>query len=130
MDGRDWKDEWLIFCLYLHAGWTMGQIAAILQIGAQSTISSIVRQWALFLNEALGRAMPNPSKAEILRRYPTRFVEEFGHARMTMLLDATDIEMEVSSSGSAQSATYSTCVHSKRLCCARGACFTPQSRAD
>jgi hypothetical protein len=79
-----YQDEWLIFSLYLHAGFTYKQIESLCSVTA-STISDIVRSWATYLDEAFKHTFPNPTKSDILRSFPEQVLFTLGHARVVMV---------------------------------------------
>ena len=74
---------------------------------ASSTISDIVYTWAVYLDSFFSRVFPVPSKLQMLRAYPTRVLASFGHARIFMHLDATEVRAEVPSIKAAHSAMHS-----------------------
>jgi hypothetical protein len=88
-----WKDEFLIFMTVLHAGWTYMQIEAVFQV-SDTMVSDIVHQYSVYLDLFFKKAMPNPTKEEVLRRYPRSFIEKHGHGRIVMILDCCDQGME------------------------------------
>lgn len=105
-----WKDEYLCWSCYVHCGWTEKQTARLFGIG-QSTVSSIVRTWSVYLDQCFAYFFPNPTKPELLRCYPRHFVRMLGHARCGMNLDATDIEGESSRFADSQSVSFSAYHH-------------------
>ena len=65
-----WKDEYLVYCTFVHAGWTEKKIAALFDIG-ERMVSGCVRTWAVFLDSFFQRTMPAPPRSEMLRQYPS-----------------------------------------------------------
>ena len=102
-----WKDEYLAWSCYVHCGWKEKHVARLFGV-AKSTVSDVVRTWSVYLDQALALLLPNPTKPEILRSYPTHFIRIFGHARVAINLDASDLEGQTARYSEAQSASYST----------------------
>lgn len=101
-----WKDEYLAWSCYVHCGWTEKQVARLFGVG-QDAVSDIIRTWSVYMDKALALLFPNPTKAEVLRSYPLHLVRVFGHARIMMNLDASDVKGETARFSESQTASYS-----------------------
>lgn len=88
-----WKDEFLIYCCFHHAGMTNRQIQALMDVSS-GVISNAIRSYADYLDIFFGLAFPNPTRDELRRNYPSSFIETFGHAMIAMILDCTDQGMQ------------------------------------
>eukprot|EP00978_Attheya_sp_CCMP212_P016637 scaffold43752_cov51-Attheya_sp.AAC.6 len=74
--------------------WMYMQIKAVFQV-SDTMVSDIVHQYSVYLDIFFKKAMPNPTKQEVLRRYPQSFIEKHGHGRIAIIiLDCCDQEME------------------------------------
>ena len=104
--GRTWKDDYLTFCIYVRAGTTQEFAAGLCGISA-ARVSDIFHEWAQVLDDALTRWFPRPTRSQMLRRYPNKFIESDGHARSWLLLDAFEIFCEASSNVNVSSSTHS-----------------------
>eukprot|EP00978_Attheya_sp_CCMP212_P016515 scaffold43323_cov103-Attheya_sp.AAC.3 len=74
-------------------GWTYMQIEAVFQV-SDTMVSDIVHQYSAYLEFFFKKTMPNPTKQEVLRRYPKSFIEKHGHGQIAMILDCCDQGME------------------------------------
>lgn len=105
--GLSWKDDYLAFCLYLRCGLTMVAVASLVGIKSESRMSDILHAWAQILDDALCEMFPRPTRSQMLQAYPTRFIEQDGHARCFLLLDAFEIFAQSSSNYNVASSTHS-----------------------
>ena len=64
--------------------------------------------WDTVIVQAFELLLPNPTKPEILRSYPLHLIRVFGHARIMMNLDASDVKGQTSRFSESQTACYST----------------------
>jgi hypothetical protein len=85
----DYKTEWLVYNLYIHAGWTELQIAPLVGAG-YGTIYNIIYFWANLLNDVLSAWFPRVSRSQMLRAYPEAMLRKHGHCRIGPILDATE----------------------------------------
>jgi hypothetical protein len=92
----DYHDQFLLFELYVKAGWTQQHLSIMFDISV-SAVSGYITTWAVMLDAAFARLFPNPTKAELLRCYPTTFVQQFGYADICMLLDGMDLQWQTPS---------------------------------
>ena len=106
MHGPTWKDDYLMFCIYVRAGATQDFTASICGV-SKGRMSDIFHEWAVVLDTALAELFPRPTRSQMLRAYPRRFVETDGHARCYLLLDAFEIFTEQSSNSNVSSSTHS-----------------------
>ena len=102
----NWKDEYLIWSCYVHCGWTERQVARLFGT-TEPVVSDVVRTWSVYLDKVLALVFPNPTKPEILRSYPLHLIRVFGHARIMMNLDASDVKGQTSRFSESQTACYS-----------------------
>jgi len=102
----DWKTEYLLFSVYCRAGLTQEATGALFGI-SDSIVLDIVYQWANFLNDSLSLMFPTPTRSQLLRQYPSHFIQAFGDARDFLLLDATEVWTQKSSMTTAHAVNYS-----------------------
>lgn len=105
-EGMTWKDDFLAWCIYVRAGTTMEFAAAVVAISI-GRMSDIFHEWNNVLDESLQLMFPAPTRSQTLRAYPRRFIEADGHARASLLLDATEVFAQKSSNNNVASATNS-----------------------
>ena len=79
-----YHDQWLIYCLFVRAGFSMIMLRLITDI-AVSYISDIISTWAVFLDQSFAKLFTNPTRSQLLKCYPETFIRKFGHARVVML---------------------------------------------
>jgi hypothetical protein len=103
---RHWKDDYLVFCLYVRCGLTLAAAGSLCGVEVGRT-SDIVHEWSQVLDDALQEWFPQPTRRQMLMNYPTRFIEADGHARCYLLLDAFEIFAQSSSNYNVASSTYS-----------------------
>ena len=103
---RNWKDDYLAFCIYVRAGTTQEFAQSICGISG-GRMSDIFHEWSRVLADALTEMFPRPTRSQLLRAYPTRFLEADGHARCSLLLDAFEVFTQSSSNPNVASSTYS-----------------------
>ena len=101
-----WKDEYLIFSTIHRGGLSQKQAESIFMV-SDTLIGDIVHQYAVYLDRFFEKTMPNPKASEILSCYPDRFIFQFGHARIKMLLDCCDQSFEDPRFRAAHSVLYS-----------------------
>jgi hypothetical protein len=101
-----WKDDYLAFCLYIRAGMTQKAIAGLCGI-SEGRMSDIVHEWAQVMDDALQEMFPRPTRSQMLRAYPSRFIEVDGHARCFLLLDAFEIFIQQATNPNVSSSTHS-----------------------
>jgi len=89
-----WRTEYFVFCCYCHVSLTQSQVAGLFGIKSPSIVSDIVYAWANILNDALKTMFPTPTRSQLLRAYPLRFIRAFGDARAFLLLDATELRAQ------------------------------------
>lgn len=82
-----WKDDYLAFNLYIRCGMTQKMVAGLCGI-SEGRMSDIFHEWAQVMDDALQEMFPRPTRSQMLRVYPSRFIEADGHARCFLLLDA------------------------------------------
>lgn len=103
---RDWKDDYLAYCIYIKSGATQAFVAALCGIGP-TKMSNIVYGWTQFLDDALQRWFPTPTRSQLLRAYPQRFRDADGHTKCFMILDACEFFAQSSSNPNVSSTTFS-----------------------
>jgi len=103
---RTWKDDYLTWCLYVRAGCTSDFVSTLCGI-YDGRMSDILREWAYILDDALQRWFPIPTRSQMLRAYPDRFIEADGHARCYLLLDAFELFCQQASNPNVASSTHS-----------------------
>ena len=102
----DYKTEYLVYSIYVHGGWTESMLSALFGVD-ESVVCDIVTTWANYLDRFFARAFPTPTRSQVLRAYPARVLASFGHARIFMHLDATEVKAEVPKYKDAHSAMHS-----------------------
>ena len=107
----DWKSQYLLFCMYVHAGFSQMQLAVIFKLSGAGLVSDYITTWAVFLDRTMAKVFPNPTKSQILRCYPNNLLAKFGHAKIVSLMDCTDQAMETPNFRGAHSALWSTYHH-------------------
>jgi len=105
-NGMTWKDDYLAFCIYVRAGTTQAFAASLMGISTKR-MSDIFHEWAQVLDDALKSWFPRPTHSQLLRAYPSRFIEAHDNARCFMLLDAFEIFTQESSNVNVSSSTHS-----------------------
>ncbi|KAL7534641.1 hypothetical protein ACHAXR_006013 [Thalassiosira sp. AJA248-18] len=105
-NGMRWKDDYLAYCIYVRAGTTQAFAATLVGI-CVTRMSDIFHEWSQVLEEALVEMFPRPTRSQMLRAYPSRFIEADGHSRCSMLLDASEIFVQQSSNTNVASSTHS-----------------------
>ncbi|KAL7537895.1 hypothetical protein ACHAXR_008145 [Thalassiosira sp. AJA248-18] len=70
-------------------------------------MSDIFHEWSQVLDDALREMFPRPTRSQLLRAFPKRFIEADGHARCNLLLDAFEIFTQASSNPNVSSSTHS-----------------------
>mmetsp|Transcript_23108 Transcript_23108/g.46215 ORF Transcript_23108/g.46215 Transcript_23108/m.46215 type:complete len:198 (+) Transcript_23108:1669-2262(+) len=103
---RTWKDDFLAFSIYLRSGATQEYVACLCGISS-SRMSEILYEWTQVLDDGLQQWFPTPTRSQVLRAYPDRFIEADGHAMCFLLLDAVEIFAQQSSNPNVASTTYS-----------------------
>lgn len=106
----DWKTEWLVYCCYVKCGMNMEQIIPFFGIG-QTKVHNIVYAWANVLCLALREFFPTPTRSQMLRAYPQSMIRKLGHAKIFMLLDATEWFADVASMKSVNAILFSHYKH-------------------
>ena len=104
--GMTWKDDFLAWSIYVRAGTTMDFAAAVVGVSI-GRLSDIFHEWNNLLDSSLQEAFPDPTRSQMLRAYPRRFIEADGHARCFLLLDATEVFAQKSSNNNVASSTHS-----------------------
>lgn len=104
--GRNWKDDYLAYSIYLRSGATQEFVACLCGISS-SRMSEILHEWTQVLDKSLQRWFPTPTRSQVLRAYPQRFFEADNHAMCYMLLDAVEIFVQQSSNPNVSSTTHS-----------------------
>jgi hypothetical protein len=104
--GRNWKDDYLAYSIYLRSGATQEFVACLCGISS-SRMSEILHEWTQVLDKSLQRWFPTPTWSQVLRAYPQRFFEADNHAMCYMLLDAVEIFAQQSSNPNVASTTHS-----------------------
>lgn len=104
--GMTWKDDYLAFCIYVRGGTTQELVACLMGIST-GHMCDVFHEWATVLDDALCRWFPRPTRIQMLRAYPRRFLEADGHARCYLLLDAFEIFTQTSSNPGVASSTHS-----------------------
>ena len=110
----DWKTEWLVYCCYVKCGMNMEQIIPFFGIG-QTKVHNIVYAWANVLCLALREFFPTPTRSQMLRAYPQSMIRKLGHAKIFMLLDATEWFANVASMKSVNAILFSYYKHNSTL---------------
>jgi len=103
---RHWKDDYLGFCIYIRAGTTQAFAACLIGV-SPGRFSDIFHEWCQVLDDALTSWFPRPTRSQLLRAYPSRFIEADGHARCSLLLNAFEIFTQSSSNYNVASSTHS-----------------------
>jgi hypothetical protein len=101
-----WKDDFLAWSIYVRAGTTMDFAAAVVGV-SNGRMSDIFHEWNNLLDSSLQQMFPAPTRNQMLRAYPRRFIEADGHARCFLLLDATEVFAQKSSNNNVASSTHS-----------------------
>ncbi|EJK68248.1 hypothetical protein THAOC_10592 [Thalassiosira oceanica] len=109
-----WKTEWLVYCFYVRCNISLRRTAALFGIGP-TLVHDIVYSWACMLCESLGALFPVPTRSQMLRAYPLSVIKAFGHAKIFMMLDATEITAQVASMKTVNSILYSAYKHNSTL---------------
>ncbi len=109
-----WKTEWLVYCFFARCNISMTRIAALFGIG-RILVHDIVYAWANVLCDTLAKFFPTPTRSQMLCAYPKSVIRKFGHARIFMLLDATEIFAVTASMKSVNSILYSAYKHHSTL---------------
>ena len=109
-----WKTEWLVYCFFARCNISMTRIAALFGIG-RILVHDIVYAWANMLCDTLAKFFPTPSRSQMLQAFPKSFIRKFGHARLFMMLDATEIFADTASMKSVNSILYSAYKHHSTL---------------
>jgi hypothetical protein len=110
-----WKTEWLVYCFYVHCGMSMERIMPFFGIKSNTTVHNIVYGWANVLYVALREFFPAPTRSQMLRAYPASVFKKFGHAKIYMMLDATEQFANAASNKSVNAILYSVYKHSSTL---------------
>ena len=110
----DWKTEYLVYCFYAKCNISMRRIAALFGVSAK-LVHDIVYAWANVLCLTLGKMFPVPTRSQMLRAYPKSVLKKFGHAKIFMLLDATEVYADVASMKTVNSILYSAYKHHSTL---------------
>lgn len=99
-----------VYPRYVKGGWSQDQLAVNFDM-CQSVVSDYISTWAVFIDRALSTIFVRPTKSQILRSYPTRVVQAFDHAKISILMDCCDVETEGTAFRRALAALYSTYHH-------------------
>jgi hypothetical protein len=99
-----YKDEYLVWSI---GGWTYYQLSALFGIG-NSMVSDIIHSWSVYIDKALSALFPCPTRSEMLRGFPARLLEAFGHTRVFMHMDGTEIYSETPSLKAAHTTWHSS----------------------
>eukprot|EP00985_Skeletonema_marinoi_P012615 scaffold6122_cov167-Skeletonema_marinoi.AAC.1 len=67
--GRNWKDDYLAYSIYLRSGATQEFVACLCGISS-SRMSEILHEWTQVLDKSLQRWFPTPTRSQVLRAYP------------------------------------------------------------
>lgn len=111
----NWKTEWLIFCFNARCGITQERIAPLFGVKSSTTIHNIIYAWANVLYRALNALFPTPTRSDMLRAYPISVLRKFGHAKIFMLLDATEVFADIASLKTVNAILYSQYKHNSTL---------------
>lgn len=111
----DWMTEWLIFCFYSRCGISQERIAPLFGIKSSTTVHNIVYGWANVLYLSLNALFPTPTRSQMLSAYPVSVLRKFGHAKLFMLLDATECSADIASLKRVNAILYSVYKHSSTL---------------
>ena len=103
---RTWKDDYFTWCMYVRCGMTE-QAAAGLSGISTPRMSDIFHEWAQVLDSSLQEWFPCPTRSQLLRNYPARFIEVHNHAKSALLLDAFEVFCMESSNYDVASSTFS-----------------------
>ena len=101
-----WKDEYLVFCLYVRSDVTQKFCASIFGIGV-GNVSDIFYSWAHILDSAFCEIFPRPSSSQMIQAYPSHFIGADGHVCCFLLLHAFEIFAQQSLNLNVASSTYS-----------------------
>lgn len=101
-----WKDDYLAFNLYIRCGMTQKMVAGLCGI-SEGRMSDIFHEWAQVMDDALQEMFPRPTRSQMLRVYPSRFIEADGHARCFLLLDAFELFVQQATNPNVSSSTHS-----------------------
>ena len=104
--GLTWKDDYLLFCIYVRAG-TMQRFASTLGGIEVGRMSNTFHEWTHVLDDALQEMCPRPTCSQMLQAYPSRFIETDGHARCYLLLEAFEVFTQSLYSYNVASSTHS-----------------------
>ena len=58
-------------------------------------VHNVVYAWANVLCVTLPKFFPAPTRSQLFRAYPKSVIKKFDRAKIYMLLDATEIDVEV-----------------------------------
>ena len=109
-----WETEWLVYCFYVRCNISLRRTGALFGIGA-TLVHDIVYAWSCMLCESLGALFPVPTRSQMLQAYPLSVIKAFGHAKIYMMLDATEITAQVASMKTVNSILYSAYKHNSTL---------------
>jgi len=76
----NWKDKYLVFCLYVRSRVTQKFCASVFGIG-MGNVSDVFYLWAHIMDSAMCEIFPRPTCSQMLRAYPSCFIEADGDAR-------------------------------------------------
>ena len=103
---RMWKDDYFTWCMYVRCGMTEEAAAGLSGISTPR-MSNIFHEWAQILDSSLQEWFPTPTRSQLLRNYPARFIEAHDHAKSALLLDAFEVFCMESSNYDVASSTFS-----------------------
>ncbi len=110
----DWKTEFLVYCFYARCNMSMRRTAALFGIKA-TLVHDIVYAWANILCITLRQFFPVPTRSQMLRAYPKSIIQKFGHAKIFMMLDATECFADIASMKSVNAILFSAYKHKSTL---------------
>jgi hypothetical protein len=105
-DDLSYKDEYLAYCMYVRAGYTMSFVESIVGT-SNGRMSDIHNAWSNVLESLLLAMFPPPTRSQMYRAYPQRNIEADGEARNFLNLDATELFCQQSSNNNVASSTHS-----------------------
>ena len=101
-----WKDDYLMWSIYTRGGVSQEFAAGLFGVSS-GRMSDVFHEWSNVMDAALKEMFPMPTRSQMLRAFPSRFIEADGHARNYLLLDAFEVFTQQSSNVNVASSTHS-----------------------
>jgi hypothetical protein len=103
----DWRTEYFLFSMYCRVDITQRQLAPLFGVKT-STVSDVIYAWANALEQSLSHMFPTPTRSQLLSAYPIRFIKKWGDARISLLLDATELWTQTAGNTNVGALLYSS----------------------